>query len=46
LPETPPGQRACRISDVFVDDRSIVCAADRANGGLYFLEYTGDQPLD
>ena len=46
LPETPPGQRACRISDVFVDDRGIVYAGDRANGGLYFLEYTGDQPLD
>ncbi len=46
LPETPPGQRGCRISDVFVDDRSIIYAADRANGGLYVLEYTGRQPLD
>ncbi|HEY8370888.1 MAG TPA: hypothetical protein VIM86_16420, partial [Thermodesulfobacteriota bacterium] len=46
LPETPPGQRGCRISDVFVDDRSIIYAADRAKGGLYVLEYTGRQPLD
>jgi len=46
LPETPPGQRACRISDVFVDDRSITYAGDRVNGGLYVLEYTGEQPLD
>jgi hypothetical protein len=46
LPETPDGQRACRISDVFVDDRSIVYAGDRVSGGLYILDYTGDQPLD
>lgn len=46
LPETPPGQRASRISDVFVDDRGIVYVGDRANGGLYILEYTGDQPLN
>jgi hypothetical protein len=46
LPETPPGQRGCRISDVFVDDRRIIYAADRARGGLYILEYTGQRPLD
>ena len=46
LPETPPGQRGCRISDVFVDDRGIIYAGDRARGGLYVLEYTGSQPLD
>ncbi len=46
LPETPEGQRACRISDVFVDDRGLVYAADRANGGLYILEYHGPIPLD
>lgn len=45
LPETPEGQRGCRISDVFVDDRGIVYAADRAAGGLYILEYTGSVPL-
>jgi hypothetical protein len=46
LPETPAGQRGCRISDVFVDDRRIIYAADRARGGLYILEYTGSIPLD
>ena len=46
LPETPAGQRGCRISDVFVDDRSIIYAADRACGGLYVLEYTGKRPLN
>ena len=46
LPETPEGQRGCRISDVFVDDRGIVYAADRACGGLYVLEYTGKHPLN
>lgn len=45
LPETPPGQRACRISDVFVEDRNVIYAADRARGGLYILEYTG-RPLN
>ena len=39
-------QRGCRISDVFVDDRSIIYAADRARGGLYVLEYTGKRPLN
>jgi hypothetical protein len=46
LPETPAGQRGCRISDVFVDDRGILYAADRARGGLYILEYTGQRPLN
>lgn len=46
LPATPAGQRGCRISDVFVDDRGIIYAADRARGGLYVLEYTGKQPLN
>jgi hypothetical protein len=46
LPETPPGQRGCRISDLFVDDRSLIYALDRARGGLYVLEYTGPRPLD
>ncbi|MCC7104948.1 MAG: hypothetical protein IT307_07375 [Chloroflexi bacterium] len=46
IPETPPGQRGSRISDVFVDDRGIVYAGDREAGGLYTLEYTGQQPLD
>lgn len=46
LPETPPGQRGCRISDVFVDDRGIIYAADRARGGLYILEYNGTHPLN
>lgn len=46
LPDTPEGQRGCRISDVFVDDRNIIYAADRAKGGLYVLEYTGAHPLN
>jgi hypothetical protein len=46
LPETPEGQRGCRISDLFVDDRGIIYAADRARGGLYILEYTGKRPLN
>ena len=46
LPETPTGQKACRISDVFVDDRGIVYATDRTRGGLYVLEYTGKHPLN
>ena len=46
LPETPAGQRGSRISDVFVDDRSIIYAADRACGGLYVLEYIGKRPLN
>ncbi|MDE3193531.1 MAG: hypothetical protein KGN00_07585 [Chloroflexota bacterium] len=45
LPETPAGQRGCRISDVFVEDRGIVHAFDRQRGGLYTLEYTGKEPL-
>jgi hypothetical protein len=45
LPETPRGQRGCRISDVFVDDRRVIYAADRARGGIYVLEYTGDVAL-
>jgi len=31
---------------VFVDDRNIIYAADRARGGLYVLEYTGKRPLN
>ncbi|MDE3100697.1 MAG: hypothetical protein KGJ98_00515 [Chloroflexota bacterium] len=46
LPDTPAGQRGCRISDVFVEDRGIVYAFDRVNGGVYILEYTGVTPLD
>lgn len=46
VPETPAGQRGCRISDVFVDEKGIIYAADRARGGLYILEYTGAISLD
>jgi hypothetical protein len=46
LPETPTGQRGCRINDVFVDDRQIIYAGDRANGGLYILEYDGPRALE
>jgi hypothetical protein len=46
LPETPEGQRGSRMNDVFVDDRGVIYAMDRRNGGVYVLEYTGDVPLD
>lgn len=46
IPETPQGQTASRMNDVFVDDRGILYAGDRMNGGLYTLEYTGDRNLD
>jgi hypothetical protein len=46
LPETPDGQRGCRISDCFMDSRGYIYAADRARGGIYVLEYTGSVPLD
>jgi hypothetical protein len=46
LPETPTGQRGCRISDCFMDSRGYIYAADRARGGIYVLEYTGSVPLD
>lgn len=46
LPETPEGQRGSRISDVFVDDREVLYVGDRANGGLYVLEWDGPIPLD
>ena len=46
LPETPEGQRGSRISDLFVDDREVIYVGDRANGGLYVLEWHGPIPLD
>ncbi len=46
LPETPAGQRGCRISEVHVDEQGLIYAADRAKGGLYILEYTGPGKLD
>jgi hypothetical protein len=45
LPETPSGQRGCRISEVHVDEQGLIYAADRAKGGLYVLEYTGPGKL-
>jgi hypothetical protein len=32
--------------EITFDDRSIIYAADRANGGLYVLEYLGTKPLN
>jgi hypothetical protein len=46
VPETPGGQKGCRINDVFVDNRGIIYAGDRINGGIYILEYDGPIPLD
>lgn len=45
IPPTPAGQRASRINDVTIDDRRIVYAGDRSNGGLYVLAYSGSLPL-
>lgn len=38
LPETPPGQEAAQINDLFVDPGGLVWVTDRVNGGLYVLE--------
>lgn len=37
VPATPPGHVAIQINDVYVDDRGIVYACDRFNGGLFLL---------
>jgi hypothetical protein len=38
LPETPPGQPAPQINDVFVGAGFDIWATDRVNGGVYRLE--------
>jgi hypothetical protein len=42
LPETPPGQEAPQINDLYVDDSRLVYVTDRIGGGLYVLEPEDD----
>jgi len=38
VPQSPPGQPAVRINDVFIDERGLIYAVDRLAGGLFILE--------
>jgi len=38
IPECPPGQPACQINDVWVDEDLLTYVTDRVNGGGYVLE--------
>ena len=38
IPETPPGQEAAQINDVFVAADFTISVTDRVNGGVYLLE--------
>jgi hypothetical protein len=38
MPETPPGQGAPQINDLYVDDSKLIYATDRITGGLYVVE--------
>jgi hypothetical protein len=38
MPETPPGQEAPQINDLYVDDSKLIYATDRITGGLYVVE--------
>ena len=42
-PRNPKG--TIQINDVYVDEKGVIYANDRASGGLYILEYTGSVPL-
>lgn len=42
IPECPPGQAACQINDVFVDQDHTVYVTDRVNGGVYILAPEAD----
>lgn len=48
IPPAPPGSSAHTIqfNHVIVDEHGLIYAADRVNGGLYILKYTGTPPLD
>lgn len=37
IPETPPGQAAAQINDLYVDEDRTVFVSDRVNGGVYIL---------
>jgi hypothetical protein len=38
VPETPPGQQAPQVNDLFVEASGLVWVTDRINGGVYCLE--------
>jgi hypothetical protein len=38
VPETPPGQEAPQINDLYVDQSGLVFVTDRITGGLYVLQ--------
>ena len=47
IPAAVPGSsRPIQINHVIVDEKGLIYAADRINGGLYVLRYTGKEPLD
>ena len=43
VPMAPPGNKAgtIQINDVYVDEKGMIYANDRATGGLYIMEFTG-----
>jgi len=43
VPMAPPGSKAgtIQINDVYVDEKGMIYANDRATGGLYIIEFTG-----
>jgi hypothetical protein len=48
IPPAAPGNsfHAIQLNHVIVDENGLIYAADRVNGGLYILKYTGSVPLD
>jgi hypothetical protein len=38
VPETPPGQEAAQINDLYVDESGVIFTTDRITGGLYVLQ--------
>lgn len=42
LPETPAGQAAPQLNDIYVEESGVVWATDRIGGGLYALEPDGE----
>jgi len=47
VPPAPPGNKAGTIqfNDVYVDEKDMIYANDRATGGLYVLQFTGSGGL-
>ena len=43
IPAAPPGNvsKTIQINDVYVDEKGMIYANDRATGGLYIMEFTG-----